>query len=74
MAVRAPVQVTRYLQKANRFEPSVIEPGHADALASTEAEEDVGAAAVAVIEGMASAAHRSDVRRARRMSIIGIQS
>ncbi len=74
MALRAPVQVTRYLKKANRFEPSVIEPGQADAVASTEAEEDVGAAAVAVSDGMASAAHRSVVRRAKRMSIIGIQS
>lgn len=74
MARRAPAQVTRYLYVAKRFPPMVIDPGHADARASTEAPEEVGAAAVAVRAGMASAAQISDVRSARRTSVIGIQS
>lgn len=74
MARREPAQVTRYLYVAKRFPPMVIDPGHADALAWTEAPEEVGAAAVAVRAGMASAAQISDVRSARRTSVIGIQS
>ena len=74
MARRAPVHVTRYFHVENRLPPIRIDPGHAEAFAFTDAPEEVGAAAVAVRAGMASAAQISDVRSARRTSVIGIQS